>query len=147
MTNPIFAYQEAIESGSVTVGYWVRLFYAWLCRELLEGRLTYNAKKANKAIKFLETFCHHCKGRDDLIVLELWQKALVATIFGVLDMYGNRQFREVFLVVGRKNGKSLLAAAIIACALIIDGEYGAEIYCVARSWPRQISCTPLSGRR
>lgn len=131
MTNPIFAYQEAIEAGTVTVGYWVRLFYAWLCRELLEGRLNYNTKKAKKAIKFIETFCHHCKGREDLIVLELWQKALVATIFGVMDMYGNRQFREVFLVVGRKNGKSLLAAAIIACALIIDGEYGAEIYCVA----------------
>lgn len=131
MTNPIFAYQDAIESGSVTVGYWVKLFYAWLCRELLEGRLTYNAKKANKAIKFIETFCHHCKGREDLLVLELWQKALIATIFGVLDMNGSRQFREVFLVVGRKNGKSLLAAAIIACALIIDGEYGADIYCVA----------------
>lgn len=131
MTNPIFAYQEAIENGGVTVGYWVRLFYAWLCRELLEGRLNYSAKKANKAIKFIETFCHHCKGREDLIVLELWQKALIATIFGVLDINGNRQFREVFLVVGRKNGKSLLAAAIIACAIIIDGEYGAEIYCVA----------------
>lgn len=131
MTNPIFAYQEQIENGSVTVGYWVKLFYAWLCRELLEGRLVYNAKKANKAIRFIETFCHHSKGRNDLLVLEPWQKALVATIFGVMDMYGNRQFREVFLVVGRKNGKSLLAAAIIAAALILDREYGAEIYCVA----------------
>ena len=131
MTNPIFAYQEAIETGSVTVGYWVKLFYAWLCRELLEGRLVYDARKANKAIRFIETFCHHSKGRNDLLKLELWQKAFVATIFGVMDMYGNRQFREVFLVVGRKNGKSLLAAAIIACALILDREYGAEIYCVA----------------
>lgn len=131
MNNPIFAYLEAIENGDVTVGYWIRVFYAYVCRGLLEGSFTYNAKKANKAIKFIETFCHHCKGRDDLIVLELWQKALVAVIFGVTDMYGNRQFREVFLVVGRKNGKSLLAAAIIACALILDREYGAEVYCVA----------------
>jgi len=131
MSNPIFEYQEAIESGVVTVGYWVKLFYAYVCSGLLEGRFTYNAKKANKAIKFIQTFCHHCEGRDDLLQLELWQKALVATIFGVMDMNGNRQFREVFLVVGRKNGKSLLAAAIIACALIIDGEYGAKIYCVA----------------
>lgn len=131
MTNPIFAYQELIESGSVTVGYWVKLFYAWLCRELLEGRLVYDAKKANKAIRFIEAFCHHSKGRNDLLVLEPWQKAFVATIFGVMDMYGNRQFREVFLVVGRKNGKSLLAAAIIAAALILDREYGAEVYCVA----------------
>ena len=131
MNNPIFAYQEAIESGAVTVGYWIKLFYAYLCNGLLEGKFTYNARKANKAIRFIEEFCHHCEGRDDLLKLELWQKALVATIFGVTDMYGNRQFREVFLVVGRKNGKSLLAAAIIACCLVIDGEYGAKIYCVA----------------
>lgn len=131
MTNPIFEYQEAIENGSVTVGYWIKLFYAYVVNGLLEGKFTYNAKKANKCIKFIETFCHHCEGRDDLLKLELWQKALIATIFGVTDMNGNRQFREVFLVVGRKNGKSLLAAAIIACALIMDGEYGARIYCVA----------------
>ena len=131
MTNPIFVYQDMIETGAVTVGFWIRLFYAWLCRELLEGRLTYDAKKANKAIRFIETFCHHSKGRNDLLTLEPWQKAFVATIFGVVDIYGCRQFREVVLVVGRKNGKSLLAAAIIACALIMDREYGAEIYCVA----------------
>ena len=131
MTNPIFAYQEAIENGEVTVGFWIRTFYAWLCRQILEGRLNYDDRKANRAIRFIEVFCHHCKGRSDLIKLELWQKALVAVIFGVTDVYGNRQFREVFLVVGRKNGKSLLAAAIIACALILDREYGAEVYCVA----------------
>lgn len=131
MDNPILAYQEAIENGTVTVGYWIRLFYAYLVNGILEGRFAYDAKKANKAIRFIENFCHHCEGRDDLLVLELWQKALVATIFGITDIWGNRQFREVFLVVGRKNGKSLLAAAIIACALVTDGEYGAKIYCVA----------------
>lgn len=131
MTNPIFRYQEAIENGDVTVSFWIRTFYAWLCRELLEGRLRYDAKKAGKAIRFIETFCHHSKGRNDLLKLELWQQAFVAVIFGVVDAYGNRQFREVVLVVGRKNGKSLLAAAIIACALVLDREYGAEVYCVA----------------
>lgn len=131
MVNPIFAYQEAIESGVETVGYWIRLFYSLLVRGLLEGRYVYNAKKANKAIRFIENFCHHCEGRDDLLKLEPWQKALVATIFGVMDLTGRRQFREIFIVVARKNGKSLLAAAIIAYCLVCDGEYGAKIYCVA----------------
>ena len=131
MNNPIFEYQEAIENGDVTVGFWIRTFYAWLCRQLLEGKLTCDARKAGKAIRFIESFCHHSKGRNDLLKLELWQKAFVATIFGVVDIWGCRQFREVLLVVGRKNGKSLLAAAIIACALILDREYGAEVYCVA----------------
>lgn len=131
MTSPIFLYQEAIETGAVTVGWYIRTFYAWLCGELIAGRLRYDGKKADKAVRFIETFCHHAKGRSDVLRLELWQKALVSTIFGVVDIWGYRQFREVLLVVGRKNGKSLLAAAIIACALILDREYGAEVYCVA----------------
>lgn len=131
MTNPILEYLEAIEDGFIVVGKWVHIWYAYLANGLLEGKFFYNAKKANRAIKFIETFCHHCKGRSDLLKLELWQRALIATIFGIVDMDGNRQFREVLLVVARKNGKSLLAAAIIACCLIIDKEYGAEIYCVA----------------
>jgi phage terminase large subunit-like protein len=44
---------------------------------------------------------------------------------------GVRIFREVVIIIGRKNGKSLLAAAIIAYCLYMDGEYGAEIYCAA----------------
>lgn len=131
MGNPILAYQEAIEDGTVTVGKWVRLFYAMITAGLLSGKYFYDAKKANRAVRFIENFVHHSETRDDLLVLELWQKALICVIFGIMDASGTRQFREVLLVVGRKNGKSLLAAAIIACALFIDGEYGAKIYCVA----------------
>ena len=71
-------------------------------------------KKANKAIKFIENFCHHSEGRSDLLKLELWQKAIVSAIFGIVDEGGFRQFREVFILVARKNGKTLFAAAIIA---------------------------------
>lgn len=45
----------------------------------------FNAKAANKAIRFIENFCHHSKGRNDLIKLELWQKAIVSVIFGIQD--------------------------------------------------------------
>lgn len=131
MQNPILEYQTAIEEGRVTVGFWIRAFYAWLTGQLLQGRIYYDGKKADKAILFIENFCHHSKGRNDLLKLELWQKAFVAVIFGCQDVYRNRLFREVVLVVGRKNGKSLLAAAIIAACVVLDREYGAEVYCVA----------------
>ena len=91
----------------------------------------YDARKAERAIRFIEEFCHHCEGRDDLIRLELWQKAMVAVIFGIVDADGFRIWREVFIVIGRKNGKTLLAAAMIAYLAYIDGEYGAKIYCLA----------------
>ena len=73
----------------------------------------------------------HCEGRDDLLKLELWQKAIVSVIFGIVGKDGLRQFREVVIIVARKNGKSLFAAAIIAYCVFLDGEYGAKVFCVA----------------
>ena len=63
--------------------------------------------------------------------LELWQKACVSVIFGIVDADGLRVFREVFIVIGRKNGKTLFASAVIAYMAYLDGEYGAKIYCLA----------------
>ena len=91
----------------------------------------FDEEKAQKAIDFIQSFCHHCEGRNDLIILELWQRALVSLIFGIVDENGVRVFREVFVVMGRKNGKSLLASAIIAYTVYLDGEYGAKVYCLA----------------
>ena len=96
------------------------------------GDYVFDAEKAEKAITFIENFCHHSEGRSDLLKLELWQKAIVSAIFGILDKEtGFRQFREVFLLVARKNGKTLFAAAIMAYMAYIDGEYGAKLYCLA----------------
>ena len=129
--NYIYTYYRAIQSGEVVVGKWIRKLYEKVTAALEAGEYFYDAKKANKVIKFIEGFCHHCKGRDDLITLELWQKAAVAMMFGIVDADGRRHFKEVVLVVGRKNGKSLLASAIIAYLAYIDGEYGADVFCLA----------------
>lgn len=130
--NYVEAYNRAIQEGRVRVGKWIRLLYMILTAGIESGRYLYDAEKADRAVDFIERYCHHSKGRSDLLRLELWQKALVASIFGILNpKTGLRQFTEVFLLVGRKNGKSLLAAAIVAYSAYIDGEYGGEIYCVA----------------
>lgn len=131
MDNYIFTYYQAIQDGSAVVGKWVRLFFEYIVRGLGEQSFLFDQKKANRAIKFIETFCHHCEGRDDLLKLELWQKAIVSVIFGIVGKDGFRQFREVVIVVARKNGKSLFAAAIIAYCVFLDGEYGAKVFCVA----------------
>lgn len=129
--NPIIEYHKAIVSGKITVGRWVRMFYDYIIKGLAEKWFFFDQKKTKRAIRFIETFCHHCEGRDDTLKLELWQKAVVAIIFGVVDAKGLRQFREIVIVIGRKNGKSLLAAAIIAYHTFCDGEYGAKTFCVA----------------
>lgn len=120
-----------MQDGSIVVGKWIRLFFEYIVKGLQTQLFFFNQKKANKAIRFIENFCHHCEGRDDLLKLELWQKAIVSIMFGVLDKDGSRQFREVIVIIGRKNGKSLFAAAVIAYCVFLDGEYGAKAFCVA----------------
>jgi len=131
VTNYINKYYQAIKDGSITVGRWILLLYEYIVKGLENKSFYFAPKKAEQAIKFIENYCHHSKGRNDLLKLELWQKALVSVIFGIVDEDNYRQFREVVLIIARKNGKSLFAAAIMAYVSFLDGEYGAEIYCLA----------------
>lgn len=131
MDNYIFAYYQQILDGTVIVGRWIRMVFEYLIQGLENKAFYFDQKKANKAIKFIENFCHHCEGRNDLLKLELWQKAIVSAIFGIVDAQGLRQFREIVIIMARKQGKSLLASAIADYCLYADGEYGARIFCVA----------------
>ena len=131
--NWILRYYQMIEDGSVTVGHWIRALYERIISDLEEKKYFFDQKKANKAIRFFEKFCHHSKGKlaPQLVKLETWQKALISCIFGLVDESGNRQYREVFVVMGRKNGKSLLASGIAEYMAYADGERGADCYFLA----------------
>ena len=132
-SNYILAYYQAIRDGSEAVGKWVRMLYEYIVQGLETGLFFYNHKKAQAAILFIEQFCRHHEGElaPGRIKLELWQKSLISLIFGITDKQGLRQFREVFFVVARKNGKTLMAAAIAAYCTFLDGEYGGRIYFTA----------------
>jgi len=131
--NWILRYYQAIEDGSVTVGHWIRLLYERIISDLENKVYFFDQKKANKAIRFFESFCHHSKGKlaPQLVKLEAWQKALISCIFGLVDDNGIRVYREVFVVMGRKNGKSLLASGIAEFMAYADGERGADCYFLA----------------
>lgn len=133
MTNYILQYYQAIESGAVTVGKWVRLLYEYIVKGLESKLFFYDTKKAQKAIAFIERFCRHHEGPlgGQLIKLELWQKAFISVLFGIVDKTGARQFSEVLLVIARKNGKTLLASAIATYEAYADDEYGARVYMAA----------------
>lgn len=133
MNNYIFEYYQGIQDGTIAVGNWIRLWYEYIIKGLEDGSFFYAPKKAKAAIVFAENFCRHHEGAlaPGLIKLELWEKAFLSVIFGIVDKEGNRQFREIVLVVGRKNGKTLLAAIVSAYLAFMDGEYGARIYMAA----------------
>lgn len=130
MSNYIYEYYQKIEDGSITTGRWIKLWYKYIVKGLEDKSFYYDQKKSNKAIKFIENFCRHHEGAlaPQLIKLELWQKAFISVLFGIVDSEGYRQFREVLLVMGRKNGKTLLGASICAYCSFLDGEYGGRIY-------------------
>ena len=131
--NWILRYYQMIEDGSVTVGHWIRALYERIIADLEEKKYFFDQKKANKAIRFFEKFCHHSKGKlaPQLVKLETWQKALISCIFGLVDENGIRVYREVFVVMGRKNGKSLLASGIAEYMTFADGERGADCFFLA----------------
>jgi len=99
----------------------------------LDGDLdfVFDPKLADRACKFIENL-PHTKGRwaaqkMDLI-LSPWQRFIVCNLFGWVDEIGLRRFRKAYLKIPRKNGKSLLSAAIGHYMFAKDGEFGAEIY-------------------
>lgn len=141
-SNYILAYYQQIQDGTVTVGKWIRLAYEMIIKGLESKSFFYSHKKAQAAVVFCENFCHHHEGElaPGLLKLELWQKAFLSVLFGIMDADGNRQFREVLLVVARKNGKTLLAAAIAAYCTFLDGEYGGRIYFAAPKLEQATLC-------
>ena len=140
--NYILAYYQRIQDGTETVGRWIRLLYEMIIKGLQDKSFFYDHKKATAAVRFVESFCHHHEGvlAPGLIRLELWQKAFLSLIFGIVDETGARQFREVYFVVGRKNGKTLLAAAIAEYCTFLDGEYGGRIYFAAPKLEQAALC-------
>jgi phage terminase large subunit-like protein len=133
MDNYILAYYQAIRDGSIIVGKWVMMLYQKIVEGIDNGDYIFDQKKANRAIRFIEKFVKHNKGplAPGPLILALWQKAALSCLYGIVDETGKRVFSEVFLVVGRKCGKTLLAAGIMAYESFLDGEFGSEIYCVA----------------
>ena len=131
--NFIFAYYQKIKDGSVVVGRWVRLVYEYIVDGLGQKAFFFDQKKANAAIDWIEAHAFHTEGplAPGPFLLELWQKAFLSCVFGIVDKDGNRQFREIVLVIARKNGKSIFAAAIAKYNWLIDGGYGAKVYTLA----------------
>lgn len=130
----ITEYYEGIQNGTYNVGKWIKLVYNYIIDGLNDAIIIYDDVIAEKAIDWIENHCFHVEGplAPGPLKLELWQKAMIAAMFGLLDPEtGNRQFREIVLVIARKNGKSLLASAIANYMLQVDGGYGARIYNVA----------------
>ncbi len=64
MNNFILEYWQGICDGSILVGFWIRLLYKLIVERIEDGTYIFSQKKANNAIRFIEKFCRHNKGKD-----------------------------------------------------------------------------------
>lgn len=132
--NPILEYWEKIQKKEDIVSNKVYRTYRKVVHDIQSpGEYFYSSKRANHILEFAENYCRHSKGKfgGKPVRLELWEKAHLATVFGFVDIEGNRKYRESILIVGKKNGKSLLASVVGLYMLTADGEMGPEVYAVA----------------
>lgn len=92
----------------------------------------FDESKADRAVEFIRQL-KHTKGdwAGRPFNLLPWEEKIIRDLFGTVNDDGSRQYREAYLSVARKNGKTELAGAIGAYCLFADGERGAEVYAAA----------------
>lgn len=129
-------YAHDVISGNLVVGKYV--LYA--CKRYVEDwehgferGLVYNSEKAQRVVNFFGLL-KHSKGEwgNTPFVLEPWQVFVLCNLFGwYWKVDGTRRFREAYIEVARKNGKTTFLAGIGLYMLVMDEEPGAEIYSAA----------------
>lgn len=128
--NYIQEYINAIDKGLI-VGKKVENIYRKLLCEISIGKYEFDEAAALRPIKFAEEYCVLKDSKTGKkIKLELFQKAFLSAAFGI-KKNGKRRFKEVLLLIARKNGKTSLLAIVMLYMLLGDKEQGAEIYSIS----------------
>ena len=99
---------------------------------LSPGEFHFDPEIAQRHITFIQTFCKTPTGKVGTpLNLQLFQRARLEAVFGFVDDNDLRQYNEVLVIEGRKNGKTTETAAIEWDLLVNDGEGAPQIYNVA----------------
>jgi len=127
-------YIKDVKSGKIVTGELIKLAVQRHEEDLKNPDFYFDKTIASKAIQIIE-FIRHWKGKGfagTRIKLEPFQVFYFASIFGWIDKRtGNRRFRQSYLEMARKNGKTSMAAGGGIVHLLLDREIGAQVYFVA----------------
>lgn len=93
----------------------------------------FDTDTAQQAIDFFHECITHVKGAlaGQPFILEPWQQAIVANLFGWKRTDGTRRYRSAFIFIPRKNGKTAMTAGLVLLSMFCDKEVGAELYAAA----------------
>lgn len=137
-------YSQGICDGDIPACVYVQQAAARYLSDLqrcIDGEFWFDRADAERRCRIMEHF-PHVKGqwaaKGETLVLSDWQVFAMMNIFGfklIRDgkQVNRRRFREVYIEVPRKNGKTFFLAGIGLVMLSEDGEFGAEVYCGATS--------------
>ena len=96
--------------------------------------MMFDEKKARRVIRFIE-YLKHTKGEFHGKPFRLlpWQEKIIRDVFGTVrdEEPSMRQYNQVYIEIGKKNGKSELGAALALNMLVNDNEWKAEVYSCA----------------
>jgi len=105
---------------------------AWKLRPEYVPGYTFEQKRADRVVKFVQQFVTMTSGRKFAgkpMKLMPWQiHDIIEPIYGWVDSEGLRRYRRAAIFVSKKNGKSSLMAALVLYHLLADGEPGAAVY-------------------
>lgn len=142
----ILEYYNKIQSGEIIVGQELLLQLKQLVIELTDPiyqnlhKIKIEFEDSEKRIKFIETQCKHFEApfAGKPFILEIWQKAFIEAIFAI-KIYDEeinkyiRKYKEILFLVGRKNGKTPLIAAITLSEWFC-GEVGTKVLCSSNDY-------------
>jgi len=141
--DAVTQYALDVVAGRIVAGALIRKAAERHLSDLATGHergLTFDRAAAERAIAFAGLLRHYKGEWGPLpgvrklglpISLEAWQKFAIGALFGWKRADGTRRFRQLYLEVAKKNGKTLLAAVIAILLAFFDGEPGAEVYAIA----------------
>ena len=136
--DKVESYIAGVLDGSIVVG---KLVHAAIARHVSDLKKQdtpefpyyFDEQAAEKKCLFFPKILRHSTGEwaGRPFELEPWQTFLLWSIHGWKRLDHTRRFRKVYVLVGRKNGKTQLMAGIAHQLAIADSEPGAQVFCSA----------------
>ena len=138
MNSYLVEYYERCKAGDILIGRELMTLLDMLMEDMDRPEYQFDVTEAHKRIKFIEKECRHSISpfAGQPFLLELWQKALMETLYGFyMQIEGQwlRRYNELLLLIGRKNGKSSWASAL-ALAEFFCGNRGTNIMCASNDY-------------
>lgn len=138
-------YCEGVYTGSIPVGNWVRLAVARHYKDLERIKdkdfpYYFDKLACEHYVDFFESELKHYEGviSGKPMIFEPWQWFTFGSIFGWLKKelfqgYPIRRFRKAYIIIPKKNGKSILSGGTGLYMMDYDNWSAAQCYIMAKS--------------